>query len=104
MAPASGRITRIEHGYVRENAWTCLAAWDVPPAKVFGRCETKSGIAQVDRLTQEVISQKFYRSARRVFWIVGNCSVNRLSLSVDLPSQRPALLAKNGNKRLARAA
>jgi hypothetical protein len=33
------------------------AAWDVHRAKVFSRCETKSGIAPVDRLIQEVMSQ-----------------------------------------------
>jgi hypothetical protein len=39
-------------------AWTYLAAWDVHRAEVFGRCDTKSGIAPVDRLIQEVMSQR----------------------------------------------
>ena len=42
---ASGRPTRVEHEYFREGAWTYLAAWDVHRAKLFGRCENKSGIA-----------------------------------------------------------
>ena len=58
LAPASGRSTRIEHEYFREGAWTYLAAWDVHRAKVFGRCEKKSGIAPVDRLIREVMSQE----------------------------------------------
>jgi hypothetical protein len=58
LAPAPGRLTRVEHEYFREGAWTYLAAWDVHRAKVFGRCETKSGMAPVDRLIHEVMSQE----------------------------------------------
>ena len=58
LAPASARSTRVEHEYFREGAWTYLAAWDVHRAKVFGRCEKKSGIAPVDRLIEEVMSQE----------------------------------------------
>jgi DDE superfamily endonuclease len=58
-------------------AWTYLAAWDVHRARVFGRCEVKSGIAPVDRLVGEVMGQEPYKSARRVFWIMDNCSAHR---------------------------
>ena len=58
-------------------AWTYLAAWDVHRARVFGRCEVKSGIAPVNRLVGEVMGQEPYKSARRVFWIVDNCSAHR---------------------------
>ena len=54
-----------------------LAAWDVHRGKVFGRCEVKSGIAPVDRLVSEVMEQEPYKSARRVFWIMDNCSAHR---------------------------
>jgi len=47
---ASGRPMRAEHEYFREGAWTYLAAWDVHRAKLFGRCEHKSGLAPTDRL------------------------------------------------------
>jgi len=50
LSPAPGRCSRVEHEYFREGAWTYLAAWDVHRAKVFGRCEKKTGIAPVDRL------------------------------------------------------
>jgi len=70
LAPAPGRSTRVEHEYFREGEWTYLAAWDVHRAKVFGRCEKKSGIAPVDRLIREVMSREPYKSARRVFWTV----------------------------------
>jgi hypothetical protein len=58
-------------------AWTYLAAWDVHRARVFGRCEVKSRIAPVNRLVGEVMGQEPYKSARRVFWIVHNCSAYR---------------------------
>ena len=54
---------RVEHEYFREGAWTYLAAWDVHRAKLFGRCEKKSGIAPTDRLMAEVMTQEPYRSA-----------------------------------------
>lgn len=93
LAPAPGRCTRVEHEYFREGAWTYLAAWDVHRAKVFGRCEAKSGIAPVDRLIHEVMSQEPYKSARRVFWIMDNCSAHRGQRAVDrLRSQWPNLL------------
>jgi len=77
LPPAPDRPMRVEHEYFREGAWTYLAAWDVHRAKVFGRCEVKSGIAPVDRLVSEVMGQEPYQSARRVFWIMDNCSAHR---------------------------
>src|ERR1041385_1122745 len=74
LPSAPNRPTRVEHEYFREGAWTYLAVWDVHRAKVFARCEVESGIASVDRLVAEVISQEPYKSARRVFWIMDRCS------------------------------
>lgn len=53
------------------------AAWDIHRAKVFGRCEIKNGTAPVERLLSEVMTQEPYKSARRVFWIMDNCSAHR---------------------------
>jgi DDE superfamily endonuclease len=90
LAPAPGRSTRVEHEYFRDGAWTYLAAWDVHRAKVFGRCEKKSGIAPVDRLIGEVLSRQPYKSARGVFWIMDNCSAHRGQKAVvRLRSQWP---------------
>jgi hypothetical protein len=50
---------------------------------VFGRCEKKSGIAPVNRLIEEVMNQEPYKSARRVFWIMDNCSAHRGQKAVD---------------------
>jgi len=74
---APNRPTYVEHEYFRMGAWTYLAAWDVHRARVFGRCEVKSGIAPVNRLVGEVMGQEPYKSARRVFWIMDNCSAHR---------------------------
>jgi hypothetical protein len=63
LAPAPGRSTRVEHEYFREGAWNYLVAWDVHRAKVFGRCEKKSGIAPVHRLIEEVIEPRALATA-----------------------------------------
>jgi hypothetical protein len=83
LPPASDRATRVEHEYFRDGAWTYLAAWDVHRAKVFGRCEVKSGITSVDCLVSEVMNQEPYKSAHRVFWIMDNCSAHRGQKAVD---------------------
>jgi hypothetical protein len=75
--PPPGRPMRIEHEYFRHGACCYLAAWDVHHAKLFGRCEKKSGIAPTERLLAEVMSQEPYISAKRVFWIMDNCSAHR---------------------------
>lgn len=68
---------KIEHEYERLGAWAYLAALDVHRAKLFGRCEPKNGIASFDRLVDQVMRQRPYRRARRVFWIVDNGSAHR---------------------------
>lgn len=83
LPPAPNRPTRVEHEYFRGGAWVYLAAWDVHRAKVFGRCEFENGIAPVDRLVNEVMGQEPYKSARRVFWIMDNCSAHRGQKAAD---------------------
>lgn len=75
--PRPGEPMRVEHEYERRGAWAYLAAWDVRRAKVFGRCEPTTGIAPFRRLVAQVMRQKPYRSARRVFWIMDNGSSHR---------------------------
>jgi len=77
LPPAPGRTMRVEHEYIRKGSWAYLAAWDVHRAKIFGRCEIRSGIAPFDRLVHQVMAEQPYRSARRVFWIVDNGSSHR---------------------------
>src|SRR3989304_3035884 len=72
--PAVGEPMRVEHEYERKGAWAYFAAWDVRRAKIYGRCEQKTGIAGFNRLVSQVMSQEPYRSAPRVFWVVDNGS------------------------------
>jgi transposase len=82
------RATRIEHEYERMGAWAYLAAWDVRRATVFGRCEPKNGIAAFDRLVANVMAQRPYRTARRVFWIMDNGSAHRGAKAVERLQRR----------------
>ena len=70
LPPAPGRPIYVEHEYARTGAWAYIAAWDVHRAKLFGRCERKTGIVPFGRLVAQIMRQQPYRSARRVFWIV----------------------------------
>ena len=77
MAPGPRRLRRVEHEYQRQGALAYLAAWDVRRAKLYGRCESKTGIDSFHRLVDLVMSQEPYRSAARVFWITDNGSSHR---------------------------
>jgi hypothetical protein len=83
LPPAAGRPIYVEHKYARAGALAYIAAWDVHRAKVFGRCERKTGIAPFMRLVAQVMRQEPYRSARRVFWIVDNGSSHRGRRAAD---------------------
>src|SRR3984893_11574192 len=77
LPPGPSRPMRVEQEYQRMGAWAYLAAWDVRRARVHGRCETSTGIAAFDRLVAQVMSQRPYRCAPRVFWIMDNGSSHR---------------------------
>lgn len=68
---------QVEHEYFRCGAWTYIAGLDVHNARIFGRCEEQNGIEPFDRLVEQVMTRPPYNDARRVFWIVDNCSVHR---------------------------
>ncbi len=74
---------QVEHEYFRCGALTYLSALDVHHARVFGRCEPQNGIAPFDRLVEQVMTRLPYDDARRVFWIVDNCSVHRGAKAVQ---------------------
>jgi len=78
------------HEYFREGAGTYLAVWDVHRAKVFGRCEKKNRYCSGRSPDWEVMSREPCQSARRVFWIMDNCSAHRGQKAVDrLRSEGP---------------
>jgi hypothetical protein len=88
-----GQAMRVEHEYKRCGAWVYIAALDVHHARVFGRCESKNGIAPFDRLVEQVMTRPPYDDARRVFWIVDNCSAHRGSRAVErLQTRYPRLV------------
>lgn len=78
-----GSPIKVEHEYKRCGAWAYVAALDVHQAKLFGRCERKTGIAPFGRLVDQVMAQPPYKEARRVFWIVDNGSAHRGVKSVE---------------------
>ena len=77
IGPGPAESMRVEHEYERKGSLAYLAAWDVRRAKLFGRCEVKSGIKPFGRLVEQLMSQEPYRSARRVFLIIDNGSSHR---------------------------
>ena len=97
LPPQPGDVMKVEHEYARKGAWAYLAALDVHRAKVFGRCEARSGIAPFDRLVDQVMTQSPYAEARRVFWIVDNGSSHRGPRSVTrLQGRYPNLVLVHG--------
>jgi hypothetical protein len=82
LPPQPKEAMRVEFEYERGGALAYLAAWDVRRAKVFGRCESTTGIEPFGRLVQQVMEQEPYRSAERVFWIVDNGSSHRGAAAV----------------------
>ena len=88
---------RVEHEYDRKGAWAYLAALDVHQARLFGRCERKTGIKPFGRLVRQVMSVAPYREAHRVFWIVDNGSSHRGSRAVKrLQRHYPNLVLIHG--------
>jgi hypothetical protein len=82
LPPEPGRAMRVEFEYQRGGALAYLAGWDVRRAKVFGRCESTTGIEPFGRLVQQVMEQTPYKNANRVFWIVDNGSSHRGAAAV----------------------
>lgn len=80
--PQPHRPMLVEHEYDRCGAWAYIAALDVHHARVFGRCESATGIAPFDRLVEQVMTRPPYNEARRVFWIVDNGSSHRGAASI----------------------
>jgi hypothetical protein len=83
LAPGPGRALRREFDYRRGGTLAYLAAWDVHHARIFGRCEEKTGIEPFGRLVEQVMSSEPYASARRVFWVVDNGSSHNGQASID---------------------
>ncbi len=83
LPPGRARAMRVEHEYERGGALAYLAAWDVHQARLFGRCESTTGIGPFGRLVEQVMTVEPYASAKRVFWVVDNGSSHRGQASVQ---------------------
>jgi len=83
LPPAASRAMRVEHEYERCGALQYLVAWDVHRAKLFGRCEERTGIEPFGRLVDQVMATEPYASAKRVFWVVDNGSSHRGQASIE---------------------
>ncbi|UUU44931.1 hypothetical protein [Streptomyces sp. NBC_00162] len=70
LAPGQARAMRVNHEYDRGGALAYLAAYDVHRARVFGRCEPRTGIRPFMNLVTQVMTTEPYASAKSVFWIV----------------------------------
>ncbi len=86
--PAPGQAMRVEHEYARGGALVYLAAWDVHRAKLFGRCEPKTGITPFTRLINQVMRTEPYASAQRIFLVVDNGSAHRGQASITRVAAR----------------
>jgi hypothetical protein len=71
---ASRRPALVEFEYKRGGTLAYLAAWDVHHARIFGRCEPKTGIEPFGRLVEQVMTSEPYASAKTVVWVVDNGS------------------------------
>ena len=78
-----GQPMRVEFEYERGGALQYLAGWDVRRAKIFGCCQSSTGIEPFGRLVHQIMSQEPCRQARRVFWIVDNGSSHRGQAAVQ---------------------
>src|SRR5574337_246319 len=88
VATRPGHPIRVNHDYHRRGALAYLAAYDVHQARVFGRCESSTGIKAFTRLVGQVMTSQPYASAKRVFFIVDNGSSHRGSAAIDRLSAR----------------
>lgn len=83
--PKPGALMQVEYEYSRGGTVAYLAALDVFSGQVLGRVEPTSGIEPFSRLVDQVMTQKPYACAARVFWVVDNGSSHH-------PSTFPARL------------
>jgi hypothetical protein len=88
MPPEPKQARRIEMEYERKGALQYLAAWDVRRGMVLGRCAAKTGIKPFGELVDQVLEQKPYDDAERLFFIVDNGSSHRGNASVERMRRR----------------
>jgi hypothetical protein len=88
MPPEPSQTRRIETEYERQGALQYLAVWDVHRGIVMGRCEATTGIKPFGRLAGQILKQKPYCDAERLFLIVDNGSSHRGQRSIERMRRR----------------
>ena len=88
MPPEPEQTRRIESEYERNGALQYLAAWDVHRGMILGRCEKKTGIKPFGLLVDQVLEQRVYEEATRLFFITDNGSSHRGKASVERMRER----------------
>ena len=83
LAPAPGRVARVEFEYERGGTLAYFGAYDVHRAHLMGQVAPKTGIAPFADLVSLVMTTEPYASARRVFWVVDNGSSHAGRVSVE---------------------
>ncbi len=73
----------LKHEYERKGALAYLAVLDVHNGRIFGLCESSSGIEPFNRLLSLIMSRKPYCSAKKVYLIVDNGSSHRGQTCID---------------------
>jgi hypothetical protein len=58
LPPGVARAMRVEQEYERGGVLASLAAWDVHQARLFGRCESSTGIEPLGRLVEQVMASE----------------------------------------------
>jgi hypothetical protein len=88
MPPMPKQTRRVEAEYKRNGALQYLAAWDIHRGIVLGRCEKKTGIKPFGLLVDQMLEQKVYAEATRLFLIVDNGSSHRGAAAVERMRRR----------------
>jgi len=83
LAPAPGRVARVEFEYERGGTLAYFGAYDVHRAHLMGQVAPSTGIAPFADLVATVMTTEPYASARRVFWVVDNGSSHAGRASVE---------------------
>lgn len=92
LPPGPSRLRRVEFEYERHGTLCYLGFLDVFTGRVFGKTSPKSGIEPFEKALRQVLSQRRYADAERVFLIVDNGSSHHPSTSpTRLRAQHPNL-------------
>ncbi len=92
---------KMEHEYLRCGAWAYIAALDVHRAKLFGRCERRSGIASFDRLVDEVMRQPPMSQQGAFFGLLTSKFISQFSSVKPLHRMTSNLWNRSKNESLA---